>query len=155
MTDQYDAIVIGTGQGGKPLAVALAKAGWKTAVIERDHVGGTCVNVGCTPTKTMVASARVAYLSRRSADYGVDSGPVTVSMSAVRRRKQKIVDSFHDGVLQNFEKTERLELVKGEARFIGPKSVEILLSNGVTRLLTGERIFINTGASSAKPLVPG
>jgi pyruvate/2-oxoglutarate dehydrogenase complex dihydrolipoamide dehydrogenase (E3) component len=103
----------------------------------------------------MVASARVAYLSKRSADYGIDSGPVKVSMSAVRRRKQKIVESFHDGVLKNIEKTEGLELLKGEARFIGPKSLEVLLSEGETRLLTGERIFINTGTRPAKPVVPG
>jgi pyruvate/2-oxoglutarate dehydrogenase complex dihydrolipoamide dehydrogenase (E3) component len=151
----YDAIVIGSGQGGTPLALTLAKAGLQTAIVERNHVRGTCVNVGCTPTKTMVASARVAYLARRSADYGVDSGPVTVSMSAVRRRKQEIVESFHDGVLQNIEKTEGLELLKGEARFIGPKFLEILLSEGGTRLLTAERIFINTGARSATPSIPG
>ncbi len=153
--EPYDAIVIGSGQGGTPLSIALAKAGLKTAIVERNHIGGTCVNVGCTPTKTMVASARVAYLSRRSADYGVDSGPVTVSISAVRRRKQKIVESFHDGVLQNIEKTENLELLKGEARFIDPKLLEILLSAGGTRLLAGERIFINTGARPATPPVPG
>jgi pyruvate/2-oxoglutarate dehydrogenase complex dihydrolipoamide dehydrogenase (E3) component len=153
--ETYDAIVIGSGQGGTPLSVALAKAGLKTAIVERNHVGGTCVNVGCTPTKTLVASARVAYLSRRSADYGVDSGPVTVNMSAVRRRKRKIVENFHDGVLKNIEKTEGLELLKGEARFIGPKSLEILLNEGGTRLLTGERIFINTGARSAMPPIPG
>jgi pyruvate/2-oxoglutarate dehydrogenase complex dihydrolipoamide dehydrogenase (E3) component len=153
--EPYDAIVIGSGQGGTPLSIVLAKAGLKTAIVERNHVGGTCVNVGCTPTKTMVASARVAYLSRRSAEYGVDSGPVTVSMSAVRRRKQRIVESFHDGVLQNIEKTKGLELLIGEARFIGPKSLEILLSEGGTRQLTGERIFINTGARPAKPPVAG
>ncbi|MGH9883236.1 MAG: mercuric reductase [Pyrinomonadaceae bacterium] len=153
--EPYNAIVIGSGQGGTPLSIALAKAGLKTAIVERNHVGGTCVNVGCTPTKTMVASARVAYLSRRSADYGVHSGPVTVSMSAVRRRKQKIVESFHDGLVQNIEKTVGLELLKGEASFIGPKSLEIRLSEGRTRLLTGERIFINTGARSATPTIPG
>ena len=153
--EPYDAIVIGSGQGGIPLSMALAKAGLKTAIVERNHVGGTCVNVGCTPTKTMVASARVAYLSRRGADYGVDSGPVTVSMSAVRLRKQKVVESFHDGVLQNIEKTEGLELLKGEASFIGPKLLEIHLSEGGTRRLTGERIFINTGARPATPSVPG
>jgi pyruvate/2-oxoglutarate dehydrogenase complex dihydrolipoamide dehydrogenase (E3) component len=153
--EPYDAIVIGSGQGGTPLSIALAKAGMKTVLVERNHVGGTCVNVGCTPTKTMVASARVAYLSRRSTDYGVDSGPVTVSMSAVRRRKQKVVESFHDGVLKNIEKTEGLELLKGEARFIGPKSLEILLSKGGPCVLTGERIFINTGARSATPAIPG
>lgn len=153
--EPYDAIVIGSGQGGTPLALALAKAGLKTAIVERNHVGGTCVNLGCTPTKTMVASARVAYLARRSADYGVDSGLVTVSMSAVRRRKEKIVESFHDGVLHSIEKTAGLELFKGEAGFVGPKLLEILLNEGGTRLLTAERIFINTGARPATPLIPG
>jgi pyruvate/2-oxoglutarate dehydrogenase complex dihydrolipoamide dehydrogenase (E3) component len=153
--ETYDAIVIGSGQGGTPLSIALAKAGIKTAIVERNHIGGTCVNVGCTPTKTMVASARVAYLSRRSADYGVDSGPVSVSMSAVRRRKQKIVESFRDGGLKSIEQTMGLELLKGEASFVGPKSLEILSSEGRTRLLTAEKIFINTGARPAKPRVPG
>jgi pyruvate/2-oxoglutarate dehydrogenase complex dihydrolipoamide dehydrogenase (E3) component len=153
--EPYDGIVIGSGQGGTPLSIAFAKTGLKTAIVERNHVGGTCVNVGCTPTKTMVASARVAYLSRRSADYGVDSGPVTVSMSAVRCRKQKIVESFQDGVLKSIKKTQGLELLKGEARFVGQKTLEVLLSEGGTRLLTGDRIFINTGASPARPPVPG
>jgi pyruvate/2-oxoglutarate dehydrogenase complex dihydrolipoamide dehydrogenase (E3) component len=153
--EPYDAIVIGSGQGGTPLSIALAKAGMKTAIVERNYVGGTCVNVGCTPTKTMVASARVAYLASRSADYGVDSGPVTVDMSAVRSRKSKIVESFHDGVLNNIEKTEGLELLEGEAAFVGPKSLKVSLSEGGTRLLAGERIFINTGARSATPPIPG
>src|ERR1700692_515748 len=92
--DRYQAIVIGTGQGGKPLSVALAAAGWRTAILEREHVGGTCVNEGCTPTKTMVASARVAYLTRRAADYGVQTGSVDVAMTVVRQRKREIVQSF-------------------------------------------------------------
>src|SRR5437667_11118860 len=112
---QYDAIVIGTGQGGKPLAVALAKAGWKTAVIERQYIGGTCINVGCTPTKTMFNSARVAYLTRRAADYGVHSGEVTVNMAEVRVRKQSVVDSFRDGGLRGIESTNGLDLLRGEA----------------------------------------
>jgi pyruvate/2-oxoglutarate dehydrogenase complex dihydrolipoamide dehydrogenase (E3) component len=153
--DPYDAVVIGSGQGGIPLSLALARAKWKTAIVERDYIGGTCVNVGCTPTKTMVASARVAYLSKRSADYGVDSGPVTVNMSAVRRRKQKVVESFRDGSLRNIEQTEGLELLKGEARFIGPKSLEVVLDEGGTRQLSAERIFINTGARPARPSIPG
>src|SRR5690242_10108584 len=93
-TTSYDAIVIGAGQAGGPLSVALAQAGWKTAIIERIHVGGTCVNEGCTPTKTMVASARVAYLARRGAEYGVQIGPVTVDMTKVRQRKRDIVEIF-------------------------------------------------------------
>ena len=93
----HDAVVIGTGQAGKPLAVSLAKAGWKTAVIERDAVGGSCINVGCTPTKTMVASARVAHLTRRGADYGVITGPLTMDLGRVRQRKQGVVTSFRTG----------------------------------------------------------
>jgi pyruvate/2-oxoglutarate dehydrogenase complex dihydrolipoamide dehydrogenase (E3) component len=88
----YDAVVIGAGQGAIPLARALAAAGRKTCLIEREHVGGTCINEGCTPTKTMVASARVAYLARRASDYGVTTGPVTVAMPRVRYRKRKIVE---------------------------------------------------------------
>ncbi|HEY8226416.1 MAG TPA: mercuric reductase [Pyrinomonadaceae bacterium] len=153
--EHYDAVVIGSGQGGTPLSLALAKAGWKTAIVERDHIGGTCVNVGCTPTKTMVASARVAYLSKRSAEYGVECGQVTVNMSTVRRRKQEIVESFRDGSLKNIEKTEGLELLKGEARFIGLKSLEVVVNEGAPRQLSAERIFINTGARPAKPTIPG
>ena len=153
--EHYDAVVIGSGQGGTPLSLALAKAGWKTAIVERDHIGGTCINVGCTPTKTMVASARVAYLSKRSAEYGVECGQVTVNMSTVRRRKQEIVESFRDGSLKNIEKTEGLELLKGEARFIGLKSLEVVVNEGGPRQLSAERIFINTGARPAKPTIPG
>lgn len=153
--EPYDAIVIGSGQGGKPLSIALAKAGRKTAIIEREHIGGTCVNVGCTPTKTMVASARVAYLSRRSADYGVHGGPVAVNMSAVRRRKQQIVDAFRDGGRRAIEKTEGLDLLRGEASFTAPNSIEVRLNDGGTRLLTGKKIFINTGGHPANPPLPG
>src|SRR6202158_1384864 len=96
-TTQYDAIIIGAGQAGGPLSTALANAGWKTALIEREHVGGTCINEGCTPTKTMVASARVAYLAGRAADYGVQTGPVSIDMTTVRKRKRAIVDSFRSG----------------------------------------------------------
>src|SRR5260221_859885 len=92
-TRYYDAIVIGAGQAGGPLSTELARAGWKTALIEREHVGGTCINEGCTPTKTMVASARVAYLARRGADYGVQTGPVTRAMTKGRQRKPAMADS--------------------------------------------------------------
>src|SRR5207253_11491248 len=95
--EHYDAIVIGAGQSGGPLSTALAKAGRQTAIIERKHVGGTCINEGCTPTKTMVASARVAYLARRAEDYGVHTGPVSVDMIKVRQRKRDMVTSFRAG----------------------------------------------------------
>jgi pyruvate/2-oxoglutarate dehydrogenase complex dihydrolipoamide dehydrogenase (E3) component len=151
----YDAIVIGTGQGGKPLSIALANAGWKTAVIERLHVGGTCVNVGCTPTKTMVASARVAYLARRAADYGVHTGEVSVNMAEVRRRKQSIVDSFRSGGQRAIENTKNLDLLFGEASFTGPQSIAVKMNDGDIRHLSAKKIFINTGCRPADPRVDG
>ncbi|HMY76387.1 MAG TPA: FAD-dependent oxidoreductase, partial [Blastocatellia bacterium] len=123
--ETYDAIVIGTGQAGKPLAIALANAGWKTAVIERLHVGGTCVNVGCTPTKTMVAGARVAYLARRAADYGVHTGDITVNLAEVRRRKQSVVNDFRGGGERALENAENVELIFGEAGFTGANSITV------------------------------
>src|ERR671938_1412162 len=115
-TGYYDAVVIGAGQGGVPLARALAQAGRKTALVEREHVGGTCINEGCTPTKTMVASARVAYLARRAADYGVRTGPVSVDLARVRQRKRDIVDSFRGGSEKRLD-AAGVDLVRGEARF--------------------------------------
>jgi pyruvate/2-oxoglutarate dehydrogenase complex dihydrolipoamide dehydrogenase (E3) component len=154
-TEQYDAIIVGAGQAGGPLSSALANAGWKTALIEREHVGGTCVNEGCTPTKTMVASARVAHLTRRAADYGVQAGPVTVDLRTVRQRKRDIVDSFRSGSERRIEGTEGLDLVRGEARFTGPKVLEVKLDDGGVRHLTADKIFINTGTRPRRPSLPG
>src|ERR687883_127249 len=117
-TEHYDAVVIGAGQGGVPLATTLAKAGRKTALVEREHVGGTCINEGCTPTKTMVASAKVAYFDRRSDDYGISNGQVAVDMVAVRQRKRNIVKSFRSGGERRLHDAGA-ELIMGEARFIG------------------------------------
>jgi pyruvate/2-oxoglutarate dehydrogenase complex dihydrolipoamide dehydrogenase (E3) component len=154
-TERYDAIIIGAGQAGGPLSSALASAGWKTALVERKHVGGTCVNEGCAPTKTMIASARVAYLAQRAVDYGVHTGPVTVDMTKVRQRKRDIVHSFRGGSQQRIEGTDGLDLMMGEARFTGPKTIEVSLSDGGTRRLTAEKILINAGARPRKPSLPG
>src|SRR5260370_39447473 len=151
----YDAIVIGAGQAGGPLSTELARAGWKTALLEREHVGGTCINEGCTPTKTMVASARVAYLARRGADYGVQTGPVTVDMTKVRQRKRDIVDSFRNGSQRRIESTKGVDLLMGEARFTGPKTVEVRLKSGETQQLTAGTIFLNAGDRPAKPALRG
>ncbi len=154
-TTQYDAIVIGAGQAGGPLSTALANAGWRTAIIERVHVGGTCINEGCTPTKTMVASARVAYLARRGADYGVHTGPITIDMRKVRQRKRDIVDSFRNGSQSRIEDTEGVDLLMGEAHFTAPKTLEVAFPNGEHRQLTAPTIFINAGARPAKLSLPG
>jgi len=152
----YDAVVIGAGQGGVPLSRALAQAGRKTALVEREHVGGTCINEGCTPTKTMVASAKVAYFDRRSADYGVQNGPVSVDMLKVRQRKRDIVESFRSGNERRIEETEGLDLLRGQARFSGPKELEVHLNgNGETLELSADDIFINVGARPANPPIEG
>src|ERR1700679_2179366 len=131
--DHYDAIVIGSGQAGTPLSIAFSEAGRKTALVDSQHVRGTCINVGCTPTRTMVASARIAYLARRAADYGIGCGPVGVDMAQVHRRKQAIVDEFRAGVQHRLDDAEKVELILGEARFTGPKVVEVKLNAGGTR----------------------
>ena len=153
--EEFDAIVIGTGQAGKPLAADLARAGWKTALIEREDVGGTCVNVGCTPTKTMVASARVAYLARRAADYGVRVPEVRVDMVAVRKRKRDIVERFRSYGEKSLEKTANLTLIFGEASFVDANTVEVRVRGGGSRRLRSARIAINTGGRPATPPIPG
>src|SRR5437868_12276364 len=147
-TTHYDAIVIGAGQAGGPLSTTLARAGWKSALIERIHVGGTCINEGCTPTKTMVASARVAYLARRGADYGVQTGSVSVDLKRVRERKRAIADKFRNGSQARLEKTENLDLIFGTASFTGTKTLMVRVKDG-ERLLSAERIFINAGTRAA------
>src|SRR5215469_8879089 len=154
-TYMYDAIVIGAGQSGGPLSTELARAGYKTAIIEREHVGGTCINEGCTPTKTMVASARVAYLARRASEYGVNTGPISIDMSVVRRRKRDIVASWSSGSQQRIEQTQGVDLLFGQARFTGPKLLEVMMNSGEIRLLTAEIIVINTGARPSPPTFDG
>jgi dihydrolipoamide dehydrogenase len=151
----HDAVIIGTGQSGKPLALALARAGWKIAVVEREHVGGTCINVGCTPTKTMVASGRVAYLARRAADFGVGAGTVKVDMRRVLERKRGVVERFRNGGQRLLEKTANVELIFGEARLAGGMRVAVSLNQGGARELEGKRIVVNTGGRPAVPPIPG
>jgi len=153
--EQFDAIIIGSGQAGTPLSTALAEAGMRTALVERIHVGGTCVNEGCTPTKTMVASGRVAYLAKRAADYGVHTGAISVDMSKVRDRKRNIVDSFRNGSQSRIEKTTNLELIFGEAKFTGPKTVDVRLKDGSQRTLSAKYVFINAGTRTSVPRLEG
>jgi pyruvate/2-oxoglutarate dehydrogenase complex dihydrolipoamide dehydrogenase (E3) component len=152
---QYDAIVIGAGQAGTPLSRALAEAGMHTALIERKHVGGTCINEGCTPTKTMVASGRVAYLARRAADYGVQTGPISVDLQKVRERKRNIVDSFRNGSQARLEKTANLGLIFGEASFSGPRVVDVRRNDGSQITLSAKYVFINAGIRASRPKLEG
>ena len=151
MTSTHDAIVIGSGQAGPFLAARLAAAGMKTVLVEREHLGGTCVNDGCIPTKTMVASARAAHVARRAADYGVlIDGPVRVDLKAVQARKDRIVAQSIDGLSRWLAGTEGLELLWGHARFTGPHSVAV-----GERVLGAPRIFIDVGGRAALPDWPG
>jgi pyruvate/2-oxoglutarate dehydrogenase complex dihydrolipoamide dehydrogenase (E3) component len=150
----YDAVVIGSGQGGGPFAGALARAGRKTALIERAFVGGTCVNYGCTPTKTMIASAEAAYIARRGADYGVVTGPVSMDMTTVRERKRKIVELWRSGSEHALDE-DGVELIHGQARFTGPHELEVSINGGGLRALTANLIVINTGLRPVIPPVEG
>jgi pyruvate/2-oxoglutarate dehydrogenase complex dihydrolipoamide dehydrogenase (E3) component len=154
-TERVDAIVIGAGQGGVPLARALAEAGRKTLLIESTHVGGTCINEGCTPTKTMVASARVAYLARRGADYGVQTGAIGIDMTRVRKRKRDIVESFRGGSERRLQTTANLTLLYATARFTAPRTVAATTAAGETRVFSADCIVINTGGRPARPAIDG
>lgn len=148
---QYDAIIIGAGQAGGPLARKLAAAGKKTAIIEKRWVGGTCVNDGCTPTKTMVASAKMAYLAANSAALGVKIKSFSVDLPKIKKRKDDIVHQARDGNQKSIEKTQNLDLLFGEAVFTGDKTISVKMNSGREKELKADLIFINTGA---KPFVP-
>jgi pyruvate/2-oxoglutarate dehydrogenase complex dihydrolipoamide dehydrogenase (E3) component len=158
----YDAIIIGSGQAGTPLASALTQAGKKTALIERKHIGGCCINEGCTPTKTMIASGRVAYLTGRAPrDYGVHTSPegtpgsrLEIEMTKIRQRKRDIVDEFRGGSEKRLC-TAGVEVLRGQAEFKNHKEILVSLDNGETQTLTAELIFINTGERPSRPSVPG
>ncbi|HEX7233230.1 MAG TPA: FAD-dependent oxidoreductase, partial [Candidatus Binatia bacterium] len=138
MATAYDAIVIGTGQAGPSLAVRLANAGMKVAVIERQRFGGTCVNTGCIPTKTLIASARAAHVARHAAEYGVNIGAsITVDMKKVKERKDAVVHRSNDGVEQWLKKTENLTVYEGHARFEDARRIRV-----GTELLEAGKIFI-------------
>lgn len=147
----YDAVVIGAGQAGPPLAMRLARAGMKVAVIERADVGGTCVNTGCTPTKTMVASARAAHIVRRAAEYGImTDGGLRTDMKRVKARKDAIVEQKRQGLRSSLEATENCVLLRGHARFMSAHEIDV---GGA--LLRAERCFVDVGARGVVPDLPG
>lgn len=151
---KYDAIVIGSGQAGTPLAKKLAQAGKKTAIIEKRFVGGTCVNDGCTPTKALIGSARAAYVATRT-DLGVIVKDFKVDFPAVMKRKDEIVLSSRKGGRENLENTDGLDLIFGDASFIGKKTLKVKLNNGDEEEMTADLIFIDTGAKATIPKIEG
>ncbi|MFX1803204.1 FAD-containing oxidoreductase [Paraburkholderia sp. A1RO-5] len=161
MAQRFDAIVIGTGQSGPPLAVRLGASGRKTAVIERAAFGGTCVNVGCTPTKAYVACARAAHVARHAADFGVRIGnaaqdaEVSVDLAFVKARKDRIIGASRDGVEHWLRHASNVTVLQGHARFSAAHVVSVTLAGGETATLEAPEIFINTGTRAAIPDVPG
>ena len=153
--NKYDAIIIGSGQGGNPLAVAFANAGRRTAVIEKQYVGGTCINYGCTPTKTLVASARIAYEANRAQEFGINVSNVSVDFRKVIQRKNQIVESFREGSRKRLDEAENLDLIFGTARFISANQLEVTERNGNVKQLIADEIIINTGAKPYIPDIPG
>jgi dihydrolipoamide dehydrogenase len=151
----FDAIIVGSGQGGNPLALALANSGRQVALVEREHVGGSCINTGCTPTKTMIASARIAHLINRAQDYGVDTSDVFVDFPKIIKRKNEIVKSFRDGSKKRLTSTSGITLIEGNARFVGKKELEVELSNGGKERIKADKIIIDTGARPSKPPISG
>jgi pyruvate/2-oxoglutarate dehydrogenase complex dihydrolipoamide dehydrogenase (E3) component len=158
---QYEVIIIGSGQSGTPLASAFAKAGQKTALIEREHIGGCCINEGCTPTKTLIVSGRVAYLVRKGLDYGIhtsehktDVNVAVADMLKVRQRKRDIVASFRGGSETKLEDAG-VDVLTGEAAFVDEKTLKCKDSGGNVRTVQGQKIFINVGDRPAPPLLEG
>jgi pyruvate/2-oxoglutarate dehydrogenase complex dihydrolipoamide dehydrogenase (E3) component len=147
---KYDAIIIGSGQAGNPLAYRLADLGWSVALIEKKHLGGTCINVGCTPTKTMVHRAQVAHYARDGARWGVNASKVSVDLAKIVAQKDEVVLSFRAGRQKQIDKRPNLRLYRGFASFVGPHQLKV-----ADDLLEGEKIFINTGCRPSIPATPG
>ena len=153
-TERYDVLVLGSGEAGKYIAWKLAKAGQRTAVVERGLIGGSCPNIACLPSKNVIYGARVAALCRRGAEFGITTGSIGIDMLGVRDRKRKMVDDLISVHLKNYA-ASGAELIIGEGRFAAPRTMEVHASHGATRRLVGERVFIDVGTRAALPDLHG
>jgi len=151
---RFDILIIGSGEAGKYLAWTMAKAGRRTAVVERKLIGGACPNIACLPSKNIIHSAKVAELARRGAEFGIHMGAVAVDMVGVRARKREMVDRMIDIHLDRL-KASGAELILGEARFVAPKTVDVKMQNGGMRRIAGDHVFLNVGTRATIPDVPG
>jgi pyruvate/2-oxoglutarate dehydrogenase complex dihydrolipoamide dehydrogenase (E3) component len=152
--EQFDILIIGSGEAGKYLAWTMAKAGRRTAVVERRLIGGSCPNIACLPSKNIIHSAKVAELTRRAAEFGVATGPVSINMAGVRERKRQMVDGLINLHLDRY-KASGAELILGEARFVAPTTVKVKTKDGAIRILSGDQVFVNVGTRAAIPDMPG
>jgi pyruvate/2-oxoglutarate dehydrogenase complex dihydrolipoamide dehydrogenase (E3) component len=151
--DKFEFLVLGSGEAGKYLAWTMAKAGHRTAMVERRWIGGSCPNIACLPSKNVIWSAKVASLSGRGSEFGLPSAS-TVDMAAVRRRKRKMVEGLVNVHLDRY-KQSNVQLIMGEGRFVGPKRLEVKTNDGTVRLVEGDRVFLNVGTHAAIPDIPG
>jgi pyruvate/2-oxoglutarate dehydrogenase complex dihydrolipoamide dehydrogenase (E3) component len=152
--ERFETLVLGSGQGGKLLAWHMARSGRRTAVVERQWIGGSCPNINCLPSKNEIWSAKVAYLVRHAKQFGTMTGPVAIDMATVRQRKRDMVENQVAAHLQNY-RTSGAELMMGSGRFVAPKTLEVRLNDGGMRVLAGDQVFINVGTHAAIPSVPG
>ncbi|MES1220132.1 MAG: mercuric reductase [Bacteroidota bacterium] len=152
---QYDAIIIGSGQAANPLATRLAAIGWEVALVEKKHIGGTCINEGCTPTKTLIASAKLAFQFARSGEYGLENRPAYVDISAVLLRKESVVKRFRSSLQKGLINQENVDILFGKAEFTGHKEITVTDSQNNKVQFRGKYIFINTGARPFVPAIKG
>lgn len=151
---RYEILVIGSGESGKWTTWTMAQAGQRTAVVERKYVGGSCPNIACLPSKNVIRSAKANWFAKHGAEYGIQSGPVSTDMKSVLARKRKMVEGEVQFHLDRF-KTTGADLIRGEARFVAPKTVEVRLNEGGQRTITGDKVFLDLGSHSVVPDIPG
>jgi pyruvate/2-oxoglutarate dehydrogenase complex dihydrolipoamide dehydrogenase (E3) component len=152
--DKFDVVVLGSGTGGKWMARTMAQEGMRTAVVERRYIGGSCVNIACLPSKNVIHTAKVASLVRRHQEFGIQTGSTAVSMSGVYARKRKMVDEIVQVHLDSYEAAGD-ELILGDGRFIGPRTLRVALCEGGERTITADRVFVNIGTRATIPAIPG
>ena len=152
--ERYEILVIGSGEAGKNLTWTMAQAGYRTAVVERKYIGGSCPNVACLPSKNVIRSAKATWFARHGTEYGIQTGPVSTDMRGVLNRKRKMVEGEVQFHLDRFKATGA-ELIRADARFVAPKTVELHLSEGGRRTITGDRVFLDLGSRAAVPDIPG
>ena len=152
--ERYEILVIGSGESGKHLTWTLAQAGHRTAVVERKYVGGSCPNIACLPSKNVIRSAKANWFAKHGAEYGIQTGPVSTDMKGVLARKRNMVEGEVQFHLDRFKATGA-ELIRGEARFVAPRTIEVHLNDGGQRTITGDRVFLDLGSRSIIPDIPG